>query len=196
MRKSLTEIASILDEDIKKSNKKKDNTFKKSLSHNPFNPVDMGNPDNAPYYESKYMQLGDGSFAPYPKIELMRESPRSKEGDYLTNDSFYRYVHARNGMDKELERVIRSVVEDIDLKKSVPIGTVHRHKDGKQYKKVSSGKWLPMSKEDDTLPHQEIESHAAEVGGRRQRVEDALERHKESKKPKKKQRVDDKSKKE
>jgi len=182
MKKDILEIASILDDGIVKAHsraRRKMRKIRKGLSFNPMAPHEMS--ADSPYY-CPYLQLQDGSFAPYPE-EVWNQDPTNT--NYRTVQQFYSVVGEnfrpgpavrefrifKKSVPSKVKVVKASTGRQSDLHHEVAIGTIHTYKDGRKYRKVSAGVWVPEKLEtqhslmhhDDKkrkAAHGELERHA------------------------------------
>lgn len=160
-RSDIETLAEILDEHIEKGLAKESKSSKierleKALSHDPFNPVEMGS-DSA--YYNPYKMAPEGGFLPYTSQHWADQG--KEQAGYLTTDQFYeRYGEVQQAISR-FRGFAKSLENDIVKAGAVPIGTVHKYKDGVSYKKMGEGQWVPVSSEGKQATHKEIEGHAS-----------------------------------
>jgi hypothetical protein len=166
----LKKLSEILDEHIEKglahekpSSKIEamEDQIMKSLSHDPFAPVEMS--VDSPYHNP--YKFVDGGFIPYAPEHWSREDAYTQQ----FYDTFVNYRKSFGALN-----ALKDSVEDLISKgEPVPIGTVHTYRDGQKYKKVSEGKWTPMAGLETSKTREHLENkdpkHAASANAEMER---------------------------
>lgn len=139
----MKEIGSLLDDTIEKgfslSKKSKidqlEEEIAKGFSHDVMNPIMVS--QYSEFY-NPYKWTDDG-FLPLAPNEL--EAKSSDPTAYLQNQIFYeKFINYR----KSLKQLENTLDESLEKAGAVPIGTVHKFKDGQMYRKDDHG-WTPHS---------------------------------------------------
>jgi hypothetical protein len=151
-RLNLNDLAQMLDPTIKKGEEleqkdliKSENRRKqirKALSHNPFNPVDMGL--DSEYYNPYKYNYEDGAFMPHSPEYWYDQGKSPEKDEYNTVKQFYgRKVEIQQTFNRFAD-LKRSLDEGDLIKAGLPVGTVHEWK-GQKFKKVAEGDWKPIA---------------------------------------------------
>lgn len=161
-RSEIETLADILDEHIEKGLAKESQSkierIEKALSHDPFNPIEMNY--DSPYY-NPYKMAPEGGFLPYTSQHWADQG--KDQSNYLTTDQFYdRYGEVKQAVTR-FRGFARSLENDLKKAGAVPIGTVHKYKDGVNYKKTGEGQWIPVSADGKQATPKDIEGHASTV---------------------------------
>jgi hypothetical protein len=149
MQWDIKEVASLLDETIEKGLPKKskieqiEEDIVKGLSFDPMEPILMT--ADSPYH-NPYLQLQDGSFAPHPEDYWIGQGKDASA--YDTTRQFYRDAGVTKSFKegrKALADLSKSMFDYVIKGAAVPVGTVHEFRDGKKYRKIAEGQWLPVT---------------------------------------------------
>jgi len=152
-RLNLNDLASILDATIQKGEqleerdlikaKVEKQNLRKSLSHDPYSPVEMSY-DSEFYNPYKY-SYEDGAFMPHDADYWYDQGKNPEVDQYLTVKQFYgRKVEIGETFNR-FKDLRRSLENDLVKAGAVPIGTIHTYKDGQRYKKIADGEWAPVA---------------------------------------------------
>lgn len=136
----------------------------KSLSHNPFEPVEMSSESS---YYNPYRMV-DGAFLPHPTAYWREQGKLAHVDSYNQTDVFFSTYF---GKSQALKNFADTVGSDLVKGGAVPVGTVHTYKNGDKFKKVGEGQWQPVGEVKVKTPdHATTEKDAGHVA----KIRDAI----------------------